>query len=51
MDHEARGESEDNPDVVIVTTISNARQGAAGRKRSLETDVATGSGTVPKRPR
>ena len=46
------GESEDNPNVIIVQAILSARQGAAGEKRSLEADVATSmSGSVPKRPR
>ena len=44
------GESENNPNVIIVQAILSARQGAAGEKWSLEADVASGSGTVPKRP-
>ena len=50
MDQEARGDSEESPDVVIFQANLSARQGAAGGKRSLEADVTTGSGTVPKRP-
>ena len=51
VDREVGGESKDNPDIVIVQAILSARQGAAGRKWSLEVDVAAKSGTVPKRPR
>ncbi|CAD6251440.1 unnamed protein product [Miscanthus lutarioriparius] len=51
MDQEAKGESEESQDVVIVQANPSARQGAAGGKQSLEADVTIGSGAVPKRPR
>jgi hypothetical protein len=51
MDQEAVSKYEGNPDVFIVQANPSARQGAAGGKRSLEANVATRSGAVPKRPR
>ena len=50
VDQEAESEFEGSPDDFIVQANPSARQGAIGGKRSLEADVATGSGAVPKRP-
>ena len=50
VDQEAESEFEGSPDDFIVQANPSARQGAIGGKRSLEADVATGSGAVPKGP-
>jgi hypothetical protein len=50
VDLEAESESEGNPNDFVVQANPRARQGAAGKKPSLEANVTARSGSVPKRP-